>query len=87
MKHRRPWLIYILYVAFFVATNWPVLWLANRVEPKIGPFPFLAAWMIFWSVGIGVVHLFYGLYGLKDPKIPERTEITAAGVTAEGVDR
>ncbi len=72
MKAGRPWLVYVLYAAFFIATNWPVLWWVNSIEPKVGPFPFLVFWMLFWSIGIGIVHLIYGLWFLPDPNIPER---------------
>lgn len=68
--------VVVLYVLFFLATNWPVLILVNRVEPKIGPFPLLVFWMLFWSIGIGIVHMLYGLCCLGDPRIPERTAIT-----------
>ncbi|MFQ5809625.1 MAG: hypothetical protein ACE5JM_08400 [Armatimonadota bacterium] len=65
-------LVYLLYVLFFLATNWPVLVLVNRIEPRIGPLPLLVFWMALWSMGIGVVHLLYGLRSVPDPKIPER---------------
>ncbi|MGD8238242.1 MAG: hypothetical protein PVH68_06815 [Armatimonadota bacterium] len=69
-------LVYLLYVLFFLATNWPVLLLVNRVEPRIGPFPLLVFWMAVWSIGIGVVHLVYGLRCVPDPKIPAREQLT-----------
>ncbi len=75
MKAGRPWFVYALYAAFFIATNWPVLWLVNTIEPEIGPFPLVVFWMLFWSIGIGIVHLIYGLWFLPDPKIPEREQI------------
>ncbi len=68
---------FVLYAFFFLATNWPVLILANRIDPKVGPFPFLVFWMLFWSIGIGIVHLVYGLCCLGDPRIPERAMITS----------
>jgi hypothetical protein len=68
--------VFVLYALFFLATNWPILIFANRIDPKVGPFPFLVFWMLFWSIGIGIVHLLYGLCCLGDPKIPERTTIT-----------
>jgi hypothetical protein len=68
--------VVLLYALFFLATNWPVLILANRIEPRIGPFPFLVFWMLFWSIGIGIVHLWYGLYCLGDPRVPAREAIT-----------
>lgn len=69
--------IFLLYALFFIATNWPVLMLANRIYPKVGPFPFLVFWMLFWSIGIGIVHLLYGLCCVRDPSVPERTMITS----------
>ena len=69
----------VLYALFFLVTNWPVLVFVNRIEPKIGPFPLLVFWMLFWSIGIGIFHMLYGLCCLRDPRIPAREAITAAG--------
>jgi hypothetical protein len=68
--------VFVIYALFFLATNWPVLILANRIDPKVGPFPFLVFWMLFWSIGIGIFHLLYGLCCMRDPKTPERAAIT-----------
>ena len=65
----------VAYIAFFLATNWPILQLVNRVEPRVGPFPLLLFWMLFWSIGIGVLHLLYGMLSVRDPKIPAREPI------------
>jgi len=49
--------IWIPYVLFVLATNGPVLSWVNRIEPRIGPFPFFIGWMLFWSLAIGVFHV------------------------------
>lgn len=77
----RAWIVPV-WIAFFVATNWPVLALANRIEPRIGPFPFLVCWMLVCSLGVGILHLVYGLGCMKDPRIPERTPVAEAGEPA-----
>ena len=73
----RAWIVPV-WIAFFVATNWPVLALAHHIDPRIGPFPFLVCWMLVWSLGAGILHLVYGLCYMKDPRIPERTPISEA---------
>jgi hypothetical protein len=71
--------VLLLYAVFVLATNWPILLLVNRIEPRVGPFPLLAFWMALWSIGIGVVHLVYGLYRVRDPKIPVREPLADEG--------
>jgi hypothetical protein len=74
----RSWIIDV-WIVFFALTNWPVLVWANRTDPWIGPFPFLVIWMIGFSLITGVLHMVFGLRYMKDPPIPERTEVTEAG--------
>ena len=61
MKPSRPGWIWIPYLVFLVVTNAPVLHWVNRIEPRIGPFPFFIGWMLFWSLSIGVFHLVWML--------------------------
>ena len=74
MKAGNQW-VYVAYALFFYSTNWPVLYLANRIEPTIYHIPFVAAWVLIWSTAIGVFHLWYGLNHVRDPKIPERVDL------------
>jgi hypothetical protein len=67
----RRWWIVVVYVLFFVALNWPVLALANRVEPRIAGMPFLIAWYLFWSSCTAVFHLIVLFSRTDDPVAPE----------------
>lgn len=73
MDRRKP-LIVLVYAAFFAATNWPVLPLVNRVEPEIARVPLLVFWMLVWSLGVSLFHVWVGLAVWRDPTLPESEE-------------
>ncbi|HIE53069.1 MAG TPA: hypothetical protein EYP85_15060 [Armatimonadetes bacterium] len=66
------WVITMGYAAFFLALNWPVLVLVNRLEPRIGPFPLFVFWLLLWSLGGAIFHLIVALHVWGDPQVPER---------------
>ncbi|NCO40154.1 MAG: hypothetical protein AUJ96_27085 [Armatimonadetes bacterium CG2_30_66_41] len=63
----KRWWIAAAYGSFFVALNWPVLLLVNRIEPRVGATPFLVAWCLFWSIAIAVFHAAFLFSVKRDP--------------------
>ena len=69
---RKAWIL--AYAAYFLAMNWPVLWWANDVEARIGPFPFVIFWMLIWSLAIAIFHVAVAFRVWTDPQLPETGE-------------
>ncbi|MFP4056202.1 MAG: hypothetical protein ACLF0G_04970 [Candidatus Brocadiia bacterium] len=70
----KRWWFACVYALFFVALNWPVLALANRIEPWVAGTPFLIAWYLFWSFGLAVFHAVFLLTRRRDPSLDEPPE-------------
>jgi len=66
---RHWWLL--VYALFFVALNWPVLALVNRIEPRIAGVPFLVAWYLFWAFTTAIFHAILLFSRRSDPSLPE----------------
>ncbi|MGQ9759452.1 MAG: hypothetical protein ACUVQ5_02620 [Candidatus Methanomethylicaceae archaeon] len=47
--------VLLFYIVYFAVVNWPILTVANRIEPTILGMPFLVAWILIWWLIASVV--------------------------------